>query len=153
MRIKRIIGIILIVTFVGIQFIPTELNQSDVSSGLDFINFYDVPQDISTTLKVSCYDCHSNNTQYPWYNRIQPVALFLKHHIEEGKSKLDFSIYSEYSKRRRKSKLKSIISQIKDDEMPMTSYTFLHKETALSESEKKMVLVWLNRLRDSIVKK
>ena len=150
MKIVKIIALILLVAFVGIQFIPTTRNQSDTVPSTDFMLVNNVPETIQKKLQVSCYDCHSNNTQYPWYNRVQPVAWFLEDHIKEGKAELNFSEWADYSDRRKKSKLKSIISQIRDDEMPLTSYTFIHGEAKFSENNKKEITQWLERLRDSI---
>ena len=74
MKILKIIAIIALVGFVGIQFIPTERNQSYTVPETDFMLVHNVPETIQKKLQVSCYDCHSNNTQYPWYNKIQPAA-------------------------------------------------------------------------------
>ena len=150
MKIVKIIALVLLVAFVGIQFIPTERNQSDTVPATDFMLVNKVPVAIQKKLQVSCYDCHSNNTQYPWYNRIQPVAWVLEDHIKEGKSELNFSDWKGYSKRRKNSKLKSIISQIKDDEMPIFSYTLLHREAVYSDSEKALVINYIKRIKDSL---
>ena len=91
MRRIKIIAIIVLVAFVGIQFIQTTRNQSDMVPETDFILVNDAPSDIKSMLQVSCYDCHSNNTQYPWYNKIQPVTWFLENHISDGKAELNFS--------------------------------------------------------------
>ena len=134
----------------GIQFIPTKHNESNLVPASDFMVVYNIPEQIETQLKVSCYDCHSNNTHYPWYNKIQPAAWIMEGHIEKGKEELNFSEFGDYSMRRQKSKLKSMISQIRDDEMPISSYTFIHRNAKLSEKDKFMLDKWLNNLRDSI---
>jgi hypothetical protein len=146
----KIIALVLLVAFVGIQFVPTERNQSDVIPKTDFMLVNDVPKDIKNKLQVSCYDCHSNNTAYPWYNKIQPVAWLLENHVEEGKAELNFNEWGSLSKRRKKSKLKSIISQIKDDEMPLSSYTLIHRNAILTEAEKQEIIQWMTQLKDSI---
>jgi tRNA G26 N,N-dimethylase Trm1 len=130
--------------------VPTERNQSDVIPKTDFMLVNDVPKDIKNKLQVSCYDCHSNNTAYPWYNKIQPVAWLLENHVEEGKAELNFNEWGSLSKRRKKSKLKSIISQIKDDEMPLCSYTLIHRNAILTEAEKQEIIQWMTQLKDSI---
>ena len=150
MKVVKIVVLILIVVFVGIQFIPTKRNQSNSISASDFMVVYNVPHQIETKIKVSCYDCHSNNTQYPWYNKIQPLSWFMEKHIEEGKAELNFSVFGDYSVRRQKSKLKSTVSQIKDDEMPMSSYTLFHRDAKLSESDKELITEWFLHLRDII---
>jgi len=139
-----------LVVLVGIQFIPANRNQSDVIPETDFMLVNDVPKQVEKTIKTSCYDCHSNNTDYPWYNKIQPVAWILKDHVELGKEELNFNDWDKLSSRRKNSKLKSIISQIEDDEMPLWSYTLVHRDSKLSETEKKIVLDWVANLKDSL---
>jgi hypothetical protein len=141
---------VLLLGFVGLQFFPTTLNQSDTIPKTDFMMETDVPKQVESLIKTSCYDCHSNNTQYPWYNKVQPVAWFMEDHVEHGKEELNFNEWDDYSDRRKNSKLKSIISQIEDDEMPLDSYTLIHKEAKLSKDEKKIVLDWVSNLKDSL---
>ncbi len=136
--------------FVGIQFIPTKRNQSESVPNTDFMIVNNVPNNIKATLQTSCYDCHGNNTSYPWYNTVQPVAWFLENHIEEGKSELNFSEWDNYSNRRKKSKLKSIVSQIKDNKMPLSSYTFIHKEAVLDNTKRQEILNYITELKDSL---
>lgn len=137
------------VAFVGIQFIPTNRNQSNVIFPTDFTLTFDVPERIQARLKTSCYDCHSNNTNYPWYNKIQPTSMLLERHIKEGKEELNFSEFGAYSRRKQKSKFKSIISQIEKEEMPLLEYTFIHRDAILSETDKEMIINWINEIRES----
>ena len=150
MKIVKIIVLILLVVFVGIQLIPTERNQSNQIPATDFLVVNNTPENISKLLQVACYDCHSNNTEYPWYNKIQPVAWFLEDHIKEGKKELNFSEWDEYSNRRKNSKLKSITSQIRDDEMPLFSYTLVHRGAVLSELDKTSVIDYMNQIKDGL---
>ncbi|MDX1760532.1 heme-binding domain-containing protein [Salinimicrobium sp. TIG7-5_MAKvit] len=146
MKFLKIIGLVLLVAFVGIQFIPTNRNQADYISKSDFTEVYEVPENINTILQTSCYDCHSNNTNYPWYNKIQPFTWYLNDHIEKGKADLNFSEFGEYSSRRQRSKLRSISSQVKDGEMPLQSYTLVHWDAKLSDKEKEEFTVWMDSL-------
>ena len=150
MKIVKIIAVVLLVAFVGIQFVPTERNQSDVVPKTDFMLVNSVPDHIKSKLQTSCYDCHSNNTQYPWYNKVQPIAWFLEDHIKERKAELNFNEWDSLSNRRKKSKLRSIIKQIENDEMPLDSYTLIHREASFSEAEKQELIQWVERLKDSI---
>jgi len=150
-RIKK--ASVVIAVIVGIQFVPTNFNLSGEITSTDFNLFFDVPPQIHTILKTSCYDCHSNNTRYPWYNKIQPVALLLERHIELGKEDLNFSEFRAYSTRKQNAKFKSIISQIEKDEMPLFSYTLIHRDAILSESDKEMIISWINELRINRIKK
>lgn len=148
-NVKKIV-LVLLVAFVGIQFIPTERNQSAIVSITDFMLVNKVPNNIKNKLQVSCYDCHSNNTNYPWYNKMQPVAWFLEDHIKEGKAELNFSKWDSLSNRRKTSKLKSIISQIESDKMPLTSYAFIHSNALFTNSEKQKIIKYFNQLKDSL---
>ncbi|HZH72502.1 heme-binding domain-containing protein [Aequorivita sp. F47161] len=150
MKILKIIAIILLVAFVGIQFIPTERNQSDTVPPTDFMLVHNVPETIQNKLQVSCYDCHSNNTQYPWYNKVQPAAWFLEDHIKEGKAELNFSEWDSLSSRRKKSKLRSIVKQIENGEMPLDSYTLIHKDAILSKDEAEEIIGFITQLKNSL---
>lgn len=150
MKIFKIIAWILLIAFVGIQFIPTERNQSDVVPKTDFLLVNNTTQNLATLLKTSCYDCHSNHTEYPWYNKIQPVAWFLEDHVKHGKSELNFNVWDELSDRRKSSKLKSIISQIENNEMPLESYTLIHRDATFSASEKEAIITYMENLKESL---
>lgn len=150
MKIVKIISIVLLVAFVGIQFIPTTRNQSDTVPSTDFMLVNNVPETIQKKLQVSCYDCHSNNTQYPWYNKIQPVAWFLEDHIKEGKAELNFNEWDSLSSRRKASKLRSIIKQIENGEMPLDSYTLIHSEATFTEAEEEELINFITQLKDSL---
>jgi len=149
-KILKIIAIIALVALIGIQFVPTSRNQSDIVPVTDFISTNNPPKEVASILRTSCYDCHSNNTKYPWYNKIQPVAWYLEDHVSHGKEEFNFSEFGDYSDRRKKSKLKSFISQLEKDKMPLESYTLINRDAKISDSEKELVLSWVNKLLDSI---
>ncbi len=138
--------LILFAAFLLMQFIPKKYNESGQIEKTDIFKIYKAPQTVQNKIKTSCYDCHSNHTKYPWYNKIQPIALFLENHINEGKEELNFSEFGNYSKRKKKSKLKSIRSQIEKNEMPLKTYTFIHKEAILSKNDKTEILQWMDRI-------
>ena len=116
----------------------------------NFTKVYNVPKNVEIILRTSCYDCHSNNTYYPWYSYIQPARFFMERHIKEGKEELNFNEFGNYSKRRQNSKLKAISKEIESNEMPLSSYTLIHKNAILTASQKKKVLDWINKIEDSI---
>ena len=133
-----------------IQFFPITLNESDTVPQSDFMVENQVPATIKNRLQVSCYDCHSNNTDYPWYSKIQPAAWYLEDHIQDGKDELNFNEWAEYSDRRKNSKLRSIISQIEEDKMPLDSYTLIHKDAILSDEDKRVIINYMTALKDSL---
>ena len=150
MKIVKIIAGILLVALVLIQFIPVNYNQNDTVPQTDFMVVHKVPEAIQKKIQVSCYDCHSNNTQYPWYNRVQPVAWFLEDHIKEGKAELNFNEWDSLSSRRKTSKLRSIIKQIESGEMPLNSYTLIHRDAKFSKEETEEIINWVTQLKNSL---
>lgn len=134
------LAVIVVAVVLAIQVIPVERNVSTVPPGQSFQKTEKVPANVAAILKVSCYDCHSNNTRYPWYSELQPGAWFMARHIKKGKEELNFDEFNNYSKRRKKAKIKSIISQIEKDEMPLKSYRMMHGNARLSADEKKELL-------------
>lgn len=134
------LAVLVVAIVLVIQFIPVERNVSTVPAGQSFQKTEKVPANVAAILKVSCYDCHSNNTRYPWYSELQPGAWFMARHIKKGKEELNFDEFNNYSKRRKKAKIKSIISQIEKDEMPLPSYLWMHNDAGLSPAGKEQLL-------------
>ena len=142
--------LLLLIAVVGIQFLPTTRNQNNEVLETDFLKTFTAPNNVRNLLKNTCYDCHSNNTNYRWYHKIQPVSWLLDNHVKEGKKQLNFSEFGTYSERKQKSKLKSVISQIKENKMPLSTYALIHKDAKLSEKNKELLTKWLIQLRDSL---
>ena len=140
--------LVLLVVLVGLQFFPTRSNHSTTISSTDFVKTYEAPENIAQSLQASCYDCHSNNTNYPWYSKVQPVGWLLEDHINKGKEVLNLSEFGSYSGRKQQSKLTSMISQIEDDKMPLAAYTFIHRKALLSKENKKSLLDYLRTLQE-----
>jgi hypothetical protein len=148
-RVKKILlGLLIIVVI--IQFIQPARNKNGQVFPTDISKIVSMPENVQTVLKTACYDCHSNNTQYPWYINIQPVGWMLARHIKEGKEELNFSEFGSYSTRRRVSKLKSIENSIKDGTMPIPSYTIIHKNAMLTKEEKERIIDWAKITRDRL---
>ena len=143
MRVVKRILLFLLVLLVLLQLIRPAKNKSNAAAPDDISLVKAVPADVQAILQKACYDCHSNNTHYPWYVNIQPVGLYLAHHIEEGKDELNFNAFGAYSAKRQRSKLKGIAEQIKEGEMPLRSYTLLHKEARLTAAEQTAVIKWV----------
>lgn len=150
MHIAKKIFLVLITILIGIQFIRPVRNQSEQVLSTDITKTFTVPDSILNILKTSCYDCHSNNTNYPFYTNIQPIGWMMDRHIKNGKDKLNFSEFGGYSQRRQLSKLSSIISQIEDDNMPLSSYTVMHKDAILTKENKALIMDWLNKTKDNL---
>lgn len=138
-------GLILLFLFGLFQFYPRpEKNISPVEAKNSIEKLFPIPDSVLTILKTACYDCHSNNTRYPWYSNIQPVALFLNKHIVEGKKELNFDEFGNYTERRQQSKLKAIAYQVRDGEMPLYSYKLMQSEARLQKRDIQIIINWIN---------
>jgi hypothetical protein len=142
--------LIVAVVLVAIQFFRPEKNISSVVADQDIAKHYGVPDKVLAVLQLSCYDCHSNNTAYPWYNNIQPFAWFLADHVKEGKDELNFSTFASYTPKKAAHKLDEVIGETNEGEMPLSSYTLIHRNAILSDKEIKMINEWATTLGDSI---
>ena len=134
------LAVLVVAIVLVIQVIPVERNVSTVPPGQSFEKTEKVPANVAAILKVSCYDCHSNNTRYPWYSELQPGVWFMARHIKKGKEELNFDEFNNYSKRHKKAKIRSIIRQIEKEEMPLKSYLLLHPDAGLTPNKKKVLL-------------
>ncbi|MBK6378556.1 MAG: heme-binding domain-containing protein [Chitinophagaceae bacterium] len=141
---------LLLLAFIVIQFIRPAKNISEGISNNDISKIYAVPADVQAILKASCYDCHSNNTVYPWYANIQPAAWWLADHVKEGKKELNFSEFASYRIGRQYRKLEEINKEVKENEMPLESYLWIHKDSKLSEQQKLTLANWVTTIRDTI---
>lgn len=148
-RSKKILPGILII-LIAIQFIQPARNKNGQVLPTAISKMYSLPENVQATLKIACYDCHSDNTQYPWYADVQPVGWVLDRHIKEGKEELNFSEFGSYSHRRQINKLKAIVNSIHDDNMPLSSYTLMHKKARLSAAEKISIIDWARKTSDSL---
>jgi len=151
-RIKKILLAILIV-FIVIQFIQPARNKNGQVIATDISKMVSLPQDVQAILKTACYDCHSNNTKYPWYFNIQPAAWWLDNHIREGKEELNFSEFGTYSLARQYHKLEEVKKQVDENEMPLGSYTIIHTDAKLTDAENKTLTNWTEGIRAEIKNK
>ncbi len=150
MRIVKIILIVAVLLFLGIQLIRPERNKSNQLLPTDISRLALLPDSVGSLLQTACYDCHSNNTRYPWYMNVQPMAWLMAKHIREGKEELNFSEFGSYSKRRQLSKLKAVAGTVKDGSMPIASYTWVHRNAKLPAESKASIIDWSLRTRDSL---
>jgi hypothetical protein len=159
--IKKVLVFLLIVLLIMQLFRPKK-NITTATPVNNIATVYATPEDVKQLLQVSCNDCHSNNTIYPWYAAVQPVAWWLSNHIKDGKDEVNFDEFSTYSPRRQYRKFEEIIKQVKEEEMPLNSYTWIHKNAILNTDQKQKIISWAEGVRkqmeekypiDSLVKK
>ena len=144
------IFIVLLFALVIIQFIHPKKNKATGAQANYIGNVYTLPNDVKIILAKACNDCHSNNTTYPWYTRIQPVGWLMNHHVNDGKKELNFDEYTNRNLRYQYHKMEEFAEQVKEGEMPLDSYTWIHKDAKLTEDEKSKLINWANAIRDSM---
>jgi len=137
----------LLTLFVVAQLFKPQKNEYTNTPESDFILTEKPPQQLAGILKESCYDCHSNNTNYPWYDKITPVNFWVNGHIKHGKEELNFSLWSQYSAKRKAHKLEEFIEMITERKMPLESYLLTHEDAKLSDSEIKTLTNWVTILK------
>ena len=141
---KILIGLLAILII--LQFFRPEKNIAEGLSDADISYAITVPTNIHTILQEKCYDCHSNNTSYPWYSNFQPVAWWMADHIEDGEEELNFSDFKNYSEKKANHKLEEISEMIAADEMPLPSYTLIHRSAKITVEEKIAINTWIKSL-------
>ena len=139
--------------FIAMQFMQPAHNESGHLLSTDISKTVAISDSVQAVLRNACYDCHSNNTNYPWYVYIQPTGWLMAKHIKNGKEELNFSDFGSYSPRRQISKLDGIANSIKDDIMPLSSYKLMHKSAQFTTNEKKLLISWAQQSKDSLTTK
>ncbi len=134
---------IFLIVFVVIQFFRIDKTNPPADKTKDFLYINNPPKNISAILKASCYDCHSDETVYPWYTNIQPVGWFLKSHIEEGRSKLNFSTFADYDLSKQVKKAHKAAKEITEGGMPLESYLLIHRDAKLTAKDKELLSNYL----------
>lgn len=143
----KIILMILLGILLIMQLFQTSKNDGSAFGENDIMHAVNVPEEVKNILVTSCYDCHSDFTNHMWYEKIQPIGWWIHHHIDEGKSHLNFSQFKTYKDKRKAHKLEELGEMVSEGEMPMASYTLIHSEAKLTEAEKKLLIDWANTSR------
>ena len=113
-----VIGFFLIIQLIRIDKSAPAGNSSD-----DFLASEATQENVTDLVKNACYDCHSHQTEYPWYAQIAPVSWWIKNHINEGQAHLNFSVWLSYDAKKQKHKVEECIEMIENNEMPLKSFT------------------------------
>lgn len=138
----KMVGIVLVGGIVLIQFFQPERNLGNVDTENDLVTVTMVPDSLATILKNSCYDCHSNRTEYPWYSYISPVSWYLEKHIRKGKEELNMSDFGNLEKGMKIGVLADVCDVMESGSMPLKSYLVIHKSALVNEAEKKAICSW-----------
>ncbi|KAA3618605.1 MAG: hypothetical protein DWQ05_06500 [Calditrichaeota bacterium] len=140
---KRFVFLIIVILVI-IQFVPVERSNPPESAPLV------AQKEVAHILKTSCYDCHSNQTVWPWYSNVAPVSWILIDHVKEGRRHLNFSNWNEYQGKKKLKKLDELIEEVEEGNMPLEGYLKLHKDAILSTETKEKLLDWAHSEMDSV---
>ena len=127
---------VLLILLVVIQVIPVPRTNPPITA--------DIPTspDVKAVLRRACYDCHSNETVYPWYSRIAPVSWILAQHVSEGREDLNFSIWDQYSPKDQGEHIHESWETVVEGEMPPRYYTIMHQDALLSPEDRAVLQTW-----------
>lgn len=138
----KIIIIIITLILVSLQFFTINKNEGEIITNSHISKVLPISNQVETILTSSCYNCHSNKTNYPWYSNFQPLGWWIQHHVDEGKGEVNFSVFTTYKLKKQIHKLEEVVEMIEEDEMPLCSYTIIHRESELNEEQKKLLINW-----------
>lgn len=136
---KIVVGVA--VALLAIQLVPVD--RSNPPAGGEIA----APPDVKALLERACYDCHSGQTEWPWYSRIAPVSWLVAHDVEEGREHLDFEHWDALEPKRAAHKLEELAEEVEEGEMPLWFYVPLHPEADLSDAERERLVSWANETR------
>lgn len=138
---KVLIG--LLVLLVITQLLQPTKNISEGESVNDISKVYQMPVEVSEIFAQKCYDCHSNNTRYPWYINIQPIGWWMASHISDAKQRLNFSEFKTYTEARAALKLEKISDAVSQGWMPLPAYVWMHGETKITSEDSNKINAWI----------
>jgi len=138
----RKILLALLVLFIAIQFYRPARNNGDAAGPHDITHYVHVPDTVMAILKSSCYDCHSNHTEYPWYTNINPVGWWMRGHINDGKRGLNFSDLSSMDNQKIAKRLTGVARETAKGDMPLPSYTWIHTYAKLDAGQRQIIKEW-----------
>jgi hypothetical protein len=143
---KRIF-ISFVIFFGLLQFFRPEKNTGDeIDQTYDLMTQYRPPASVQAMLENACYDCHSNQTRYPWYAKFQPTAWWLDRHVREGKSMLNFSTFGKLPPKKARKALESMIDELNENRMPLKSYLWIHSDARLSQAQVEELITWTDQV-------
>lgn len=149
MKIFQLSIIILFGVFVIIQFIPVDRPEY-IETTYNFSKAEKIPDDISILLVNACFDCHSNQVRYPWYSFVAPVSWLVAKDVRKGKKHLNFSVWGTLSKKEQLKVLDKIADEVKEGEMPMKIYPYLHPEARLSDADRQKIVDWSEKMAEKV---
>ena len=149
MKILKKISLLILIILLISQFFGPDKNEGNLQSVDSFISETHPPENVYKILKESCFDCHSNVTNYPWYNNITPVNFWLNEHVKDGKKHLNFSKWDSYSLKKKEHKMDELHEEVAKKKMPLDSYTWTHSEANLTQTQINEVVTWGKSVKEN----
>lgn len=129
-----LVGLVLLL---AAQFIPVDRTNPPVESSVP------APPAVDEILRRSCYDCHSNETVWPWYSRVAPASWLIARDVAQGRQHLNFSTWNRLSPAERVHALEEAWEEIEAGQMPLAIYTPLHPDARLTDADKAALEAWI----------
>lgn len=148
MKKKIFLGIFILLIL--LQFLPKGLPSNNSDTSYDLLVNNTIPPNVNSIIKNSCYDCHSNNTSYPWYAHISPVSFLVGSHVKEGREHLNFSEWEQLGKLDKAEALDDLMEEIEDEKMPIKPYLLAHPASALDQTDRTLLINWAEEFAESI---
>lgn len=150
-KIRKYLLLGFLLAFSLVQFIPVDLPENNAAQSKDIIHAENAPEEIKSILRKACYDCHSNQTVYPWYSNVAPVSWLVAKDTREGREELNFSAWADLSKRKKIKILNEIAEEVEEDKMPLKIYTLVHSDAILTEEEVNTLIAWTKLQSDKLL--
>ena len=150
MKKRKAFWLIIFFLFVIIQFVPAGKPDTIPENENDLIYNNHIPESIVNILKTSCYDCHSNETSFPWYSHVAPVSWLVNRDVIKGREELNFSEWESQSKMDKAKNIDKIIDEVEGGKMPMRIYILMHSEAKLNEDARKQLADWADNYAESL---
>jgi hypothetical protein len=141
-RAVKITGLILLAAFIIIQFFRPDRTNPPSDPTKSLWSDTSVPKEVAGLIKRSCIDCHSNQTEWPWYSNVAPVSWLVADDVANGRKRVNFSTWLDYSDRKREKMRGNIAEEIASGDMPLGKYTFIHPSSKPTDEEKKSMAAW-----------
>ena len=149
MKRKRILLILLALVII-IQFIPANLPEVSQDNPNDLFANNVVPENIEKLIRTSCYDCHSNETVYPWYSYVSPVSFLISRDTKKGRRHLNFSEWEKLDSIEKSEALDEIAEEVEEGEMPMKIYPIMHSNAKLSDADRHAIEQWAQEMAEAL---
>jgi len=142
MKAIKIIIAALVLILIAVQFLPSGIPENKPEDDKSIANDSLIAGPVLEQFRKSCFDCHSNQVNLPWYSKVAPSSWLLAGHIKEGRSYLNFSEWASYSSRKKIGLLDDIRDEVSTGKMPLKSYLLVHREARLDSAQISSILKW-----------